>query len=134
MQAPRLRFTRIAAVMALYAMDVGGVELEQAVETACEELEMERRDRRNTVAKVRGVVEKKKEIDKTIEEHAVGYTLDRMAAVDRALLRLGVYELVHGGLPKGVAINEAIEIAKEFSTEESGKFVNGILGKIANNS
>jgi N utilization substance protein B len=122
---------RVAAVMALYAIDVGKMKQEDAVTTACEELELPRRWKRLAAKTVSNVLEKQKEIDPMIEHYAIGYTLDRMAAVDRALLRLGIYELVYGELPKGVAVNEAVEIAKEFSTEESGKFINGILGKIA---
>lgn len=119
-------------MMALYAIDVGKMEADAAVAMSCEELELPRRWRRLSTKTVRSVLEKQSEIDRIIEEHAIGYTLDRMAAVDRALLRLGIYELAFGELPKGVAVNEAVEIAKEFSTEESGKFVNGILGKVAN--
>jgi N utilization substance protein B len=123
---------RLAAVMALYAIEVGKMVPSEAVVTACEELELPRRWRRLASKTVASVLEKQSEIDPIIEEYAIGYTLDRMAAVDRALLRLGIYEMLFGDLPKGVAVNEAVEIAKEFSTEESGKFVNGILGKIAN--
>lgn len=122
---------RVAAVMALYAVDVGKSDAKEAVTMACEELDLPRRWRRLTARSVSDVLGKQKEIDKRIEEVAIGYTLDRMSAVDRALLRLGIFELLFGGLPKGVAIDEAVTIAKEFSTEDSGKFVNGILGKIA---
>lgn len=122
---------RVAAVMALYAVDVGKSDAKEAVAMACEELELPRRWRRLTARSVSDVLGKQDEIDKRIEKVAIGYTLDRMSAVDRALLRLGIFELVFGDLPKGVAIDEAVTIAKEFSTEDSGKFVNGILGKIA---
>lgn len=122
---------RIATVMALYAIDVGKVDVDSAVATSCDELELPRRWRRLASRGVKDVLEKQKEIDEKIEQAAIGYTLDRMAAVDRALLRLGVFELLYSGMPKGVAINEAIEIAKEFSTEDSGRFINGILGKMA---
>lgn len=117
--------------MALYAIDVGKMDQESAVQTSCEELELPRRWRRLAAKTVSNVLENQKLIDKKIEDLAIGYTLDRMAAVDRALLRLGIYEILYGELPKGVAINEAVEIAKEFSTDESGKFINGILGKVA---
>jgi N utilization substance protein B len=122
---------RIATVMALYAIDVGRVDVESAVATSCDELELPRRWRRLATRGVRDVLEKQDEIDAKITQFAIGFTLDRMAAVDRALLRLGVFELLHSGMPKGVAINEAVEIAKEFSTEDSGRFINGILGKMA---
>ncbi|MEO7453836.1 MAG: transcription antitermination factor NusB [Fimbriimonadales bacterium] len=122
---------RLAAVMALYAIDVGKTESDIALDTACTELELPRRWRRVAAKTVAAVLEKRKEIDKTISDAAVGYTLDRLAALDRAVLRLGVYEVLYGDMPKAVAINEAVEIAKEFSTEDSGKFVNGILGKLS---
>jgi len=124
-------YARIATVMALYAVDVGKVTVESAVATSCDELELPRRWRRLATKGVREVLEKQGEIDAKIEEYAIGFTLDRMSAVDRALLRLGVFELLFSGMPKGVAINEAVEIAKEFSTEDSGRFINGILGKMA---
>ena len=118
--------------MALYAIDVGKMDQASAVSAAGDELELPRRWRRLTAKTVASVLENQSAIDKKIKELAIGYTLDRMAAVDRALLRLGIYEILYGELPKGVAINEAVEIAKEFSTDDSGKFINGILGKIAN--
>lgn len=124
-------YARIATVMALYAVDVGKVEIDSAVATSCDELELPRRWRRLATRGVKDVLVKQEEIDAKIEAVAIGFTLDRMAAVDRALLRLGVFELLFSGLPKGVAINEAVEIAKEFSTEDSSRFINGVLGKIA---
>lgn len=72
------------------------------------------------------------ELDEVIGRHARGWTVRRMAAVDRAILRLGCLELLHrDDVPAAVAINEAVEAAKELSTEDSGRFVNGILGQIA---
>ncbi|MEW6556300.1 MAG: transcription antitermination factor NusB [Elusimicrobiota bacterium] len=71
------------------------------------------------------------EIDKHLKQTAENWELDRMASVDRAILRLSSYELLFTPeTPPNVVINEAIELAKDFSTEESGKFVNGILDKI----
>lgn len=80
-----------------------------------------------TVTLVRGVVEHRDEIDRVIAEHAEGWTLPRMPAVDRAVLRLGVYELLFGDVPAAVAINEAVELAKTLSTDDSPRFVNGVL-------
>jgi N utilization substance protein B len=122
---------RVAAAGALYAIDVGKSEVDQAVSASCDELELPRRWRRLAAKSVASVLEKQAEIDEIIRRHAIGFSLERMAAVDRALLRLGIYELLFGGLPKAVAIDEAVQIAKEYSTEDSGKFVNGILGKVA---
>ncbi len=71
-----------------------------------------------------------KEIDETIESCLIGWSMKRIAKVDRAILRCAVYEIKYGGIPDKVAINEAVEIAKKYSTEESGSFINGVLGDI----
>lgn len=79
-----------------------------------------------------GILESRAEIDEQIETYSQGWTLARMPAVDRAILRIGVWEILHNDeVPTGVAINEAVELAKTLSTEESAGFVNGLLGKIA---
>jgi N utilization substance protein B len=70
------------------------------------------------------------EIDALIEEHAEHWRLDRMAAVDRNVLRLAVYEFLHEDTPEKVVINEALEVAKKFSTPESVQFINGILDAV----
>jgi len=85
-----------------------------------------------TRALVEGVDEHLDEIDATIAAHSEGWTVDRMASVDRTVLRVAAYELAFGGeVPVGVAIDEAVRAAKDLSTEDSGRFVNGVLGKIA---
>jgi N utilization substance protein B len=80
---------------------------------------------------VEGVTETLPEIDLLLEEHAVEWTVARMAALDRTILRLAVYELRHTAVPPSVAISEAVEAASELSSDESRGFVNGILGQIA---
>ena len=85
-----------------------------------------------TRALVEGVDEHVEEIDATIAAHSEGWTVDRMASVDRTVLRVAAYELAFGGeVPVGVAIDEAVRAAKDLSTEDSGRFVNGVLGEIA---
>ncbi|MFH0923930.1 MAG: transcription antitermination factor NusB [Candidatus Falkowbacteria bacterium] len=80
---------------------------------------------------VGGVMEHLPEIDKYITKYATEWPLEQITIVDRNILRIGVYELVlDKGIPAKVAINEAIEIAKTFGGESSGKFVNGVLGAI----
>jgi N utilization substance protein B len=79
-----------------------------------------------------GVAEHQPEIDLLLEEHADGWTVARMAALDRTILRVAVEELLHSpDVPSSVAISEAVEAASELSADESLKFVNGILGRIA---
>jgi N utilization substance protein B len=85
-----------------------------------------------TVALVEGIAVNRPRIDQLIAEHAEGWTLPRMPAVDRAVLRLGLYELLWADdVPDAVAINEAVELAKALSTDDSPRFVNGVLGRIA---
>lgn len=79
-----------------------------------------------------GVDAHREEIDGLLRDHAKGWSLERMPAVDRALLRLATYELLHQpDVPVGVVISEAVELASEFSTDDSGRFVNGVLSAIA---
>lgn len=80
---------------------------------------------------IKGTVEHRAQVDAIIQKHARNWDLHRMATVDRNILRLAIFEMLHrGDIPPVVSINEAIEIAKKFSTEDSGKFVNGILDKV----
>jgi transcription antitermination protein NusB len=80
---------------------------------------------------VRGIMTRQDEIDELITEHAEGWTLDRMPAVDRNLLRIGVYELFWvTDVPDAVAISEAVALAGELSTDDSSSFVNGLLGRL----
>jgi len=78
-----------------------------------------------------GTLRHRQEIDAVITSHAENWQLSRMAVIDRNILRLGVFELLHAeGMPPKVCINEAIELAKRFGDAESGKFINGILDAI----
>jgi N utilization substance protein B len=81
---------------------------------------------------VAGVGEHQAEIDDVIRRFAKDWTLERMPVVDRNLLRVGIYELLHRpDVPTAAVISEAVELARRYSTEESGRFVNGMLGRIA---
>ena len=84
-----------------------------------------------TVAVARGVSENAAHIDELISSHLQGWTLERLPAVDRAILRVAVWELLHAeDVPPAVAVDEAVELAKELSTDESPGFVNGVLGQV----
>lgn len=81
---------------------------------------------------VDGVADHRDQIDELIASYAQGWTLDRMPNIDRALLRLASWEILHNPeVPTAVAIDESVELAKEYSTEDSARFVNGVLGRIA---
>ncbi|MDQ6630540.1 MAG: transcription antitermination factor NusB [Verrucomicrobiota bacterium] len=80
---------------------------------------------------IRGVLENRDRLDEQIKKHALNWDLPRIAAVDRNILRLAIYEMFYReDIPPVVSINEAVDIAKKFSTQDSGKFVNGILDKV----
>jgi len=81
---------------------------------------------------VRGVAEDVDHIDELLGRHARGWTVARMPVIDRTLLRMASYELLHRlDVPRNVVINEAVELAKRYSTDDSGRFVNGVLAAIA---
>ncbi|MET0854574.1 MAG: transcription antitermination factor NusB [Microterricola sp.] len=81
---------------------------------------------------VDGIVDNKADIDEMIETYAVGWTLARMPAIDRALLRIGIWEIMYNDeVPDAVAISEAVEAATVLSTDDSAGFINGLLAKIA---
>jgi N utilization substance protein B len=83
------------------------------------------------VALVEGVVSHRDRLDKILAEHAVGWTLDRMPAVDRNLLRIGAYEILYvDDVPDAVAVSEAVALARDLSTHESPSFVNGLLSTV----
>ncbi|MHA7278545.1 transcription antitermination factor NusB [Arthrobacter sp. MDT2-2] len=84
-----------------------------------------------TVDIVEGVLEHQEQIDEFLSTYSQGWTLDRMPAVDLMILRIGSWELLYNGdVPDGVAVSEAVELAKILSTDESPKFVNGLLGRL----
>ena len=81
---------------------------------------------------VEGVLFRKEAIDQSIAARAEGWTLERMPLVDLAIMRLAVFEMKYGGeVPVSAAINEAVEIAKAYGTDDSPRFINGVLGRIA---
>ena len=81
---------------------------------------------------VMGVGSRSDEIDALIEKHSIGWALDRMPALDRAILRVATYELLaRDDVPTAVVLSEAVELAGSYSTDESGRFVNGVLSAVA---
>ncbi|MDX6588926.1 MAG: transcription antitermination protein NusB [Solirubrobacterales bacterium] len=108
------------AVFASYQRDVTGRPLEELLAEA----------RPLTRELAEGVDEHREELDETIERHAKGWTVDRIAPLDLNVLRVALYEIEEGRVPHEVAIDEAVEIAKEYCGSDSPKFINGILGAI----
>jgi N utilization substance protein B len=84
-----------------------------------------------TVALVEGVTARQERIDELLSTYSQGWALDRMPAVDRALLRIGAYEVLFADdVPDAVAVNEAVDLARSLSTDDSPAFVNGLLGRV----
>jgi len=124
------------ALQILYQVDIRHAELAEVLQSFWEEKtekdEKEPEITEYTETLVRGVVEKLDPIDKIIERYAENWELKRMAYVDRNILRLASYEMLHlDEIPVKVAINEAVELAKRYGEPDSSKFVNGILDRIA---
>jgi N utilization substance protein B len=126
---------RKRALDVLYGADVRGTSIESAIaaEAARAASETQRAASWQYASQiVGGVAEHREEIDELLETYAEGWTIARMPAVDRALLRIGIWELLYNDeVPDAVAIAEAVESARVHSTEDSARFVNGLLGRIA---
>jgi transcription antitermination protein NusB len=113
---------RRAAVVALYQQDLTGRPIEQIVPKDATLF---------TKELVEGVEVEREELDALIERHAEGWTLARIAPVERNILRVALHEMIHrSDIPDEVAIDEAVEAAKELCSAEAPKFVNGILGAV----
>ncbi len=129
------RIARELALQSLFQIDFNECDAETAVAAA-----MEEHSEANAAAAqpyalvlVQGVLAHEKEIDEHLGKYAIDWSIERMPATDRNILRVAAYEMLYAVPPiaAGVAINEAVEIAKAYGTEESSRFINGVLGKLA---
>jgi N utilization substance protein B len=124
---------RKRALDALYEADMRGVPAIEVLESTRQRREVEGQAAMNAYVGdlVAGVVEHQTYIDELLSSYSMGWTLERMPAVDRAILRIGTYELLwRDDIPDAVAVAEAVALAQELSTDESSSFVNGLLGRI----
>lgn len=128
------RHARELAVQFLYQYDLGGGDLDEALRcfwTAIEEDQLSDEARKFAEELARGAVAQRAVIDEKISRYAEHWGLHRIAVVDRNILRLAMYEMLfRDDIPPVVSINEAVDIAKKYSTQESGAFVNGILDRL----
>lgn len=123
------RKARETALQALYKIDISaGSPGEQDLEL--EELAPGTEARRYCETLVQGVRSRINELDAEIEKHSENWTVSRMSVVDRNILRIAAYELLYSDVPYKVIIDEAVELAKKFGTDESGPFINGIIDRI----
>lgn len=122
---------REMALKVLYQHELGGGEPEAAFRYLCEEEGVEPEAAFFARELVEGVLRERAELDSYIGRYSRDWPLDRIAPVERNVLRLGLHELLHRpDIPPGVAVAEAVELAKTYGGEDSGRFVNGILGQV----
>ena len=122
---------RELALQALYQLDLCGPEFLGALDEFIQSEERDRSTAEFADALVRGTATHLPDIDAMIQEVAENWDIARMAAIDRNVLRLATFELLHRpDVPPKVSINEAIELGKRYSTQHSGGFINGILDKV----
>jgi N utilization substance protein B len=123
------RSGRELAFRLLFQLDLGGGRLDEVFVTAREQSEATPDVWEFAAGLARGAWENRAEADKVIVQYASGWTLERIATADRSLLRLAIYEIrSREDIPPSVSVNEVIELAKTYSTAESARFINGILG------
>jgi N utilization substance protein B len=129
---PRTR-ARAVALQALYEIDVVGHPPGKVLEERLEEADLDDTLEQFSRQIVLGVVPMVEQLDEFIAHHAPEWPLDQVATVDRNILRIALWEFaVYGKTPVKVAINEAVELAKDFGSDSTPRFVNGVLGSLAN--
>jgi len=122
--------SRSAVVGLLYAHDIGNPEVCQFSEDLLEEKKIRNKQREFALGLYNGVLSYLEGIDSKIKAHLKDWDFDRLDHVDKSILRLGTYELLYTELDRAVVINEAVELAKELGSDQSPKFVNGVLDAI----
>lgn len=115
-------------MQALYQADFGSFKIEEALSNLYEQQEISEETKKFAEILARGAWNSVKESDEIIKKYLKGWKIERIGGVDRSILRLSIYELKDIGTPIQVVIDEAVELAKKFSAEDSPKFINGVLG------
>ncbi|MDR1460947.1 MAG: transcription antitermination factor NusB [Campylobacteraceae bacterium] len=121
---------REAVVGLLYAQDIGNNNIAKFRDEILEEKKIRNRQKEFAVELYKGILDNMDAIDKSINRYLKEWELEKIGTIERALLRLGAYELLYTKLDSAVIINEAIELAKKLGNETSSKFVNGVLDSI----
>ncbi len=125
---------RELAFKILFQTDIGRNPWQEVLSRTLEENELPEKSRAFLEQLVKGTVQELKSVDAEIMKYAQDWKLDRMANTDRNILRMAIFEIkFFKEIPPGVSVNEAVELAKRYGDDESGKFVNGILGNVVRN-
>ncbi len=129
------RAAREMVMKLLYQIEIRKEPIEGQIEAALAEHKFKKENIEYLTDVIYGVYENKEDIDRAIEKYSKGWKLSRISKVDLSILRLAIYEIIfRKDIPLNVSINEAVELAKNYSGEESGAFINGILGRFQKNS
>ena len=127
-------YLRGIALQALYEYDLSGHEISAILMNRFEPIEISDDEKKFVIDLVTGVLNHKETIDGMIKQYAKDWPIEQIAVIDRNIIRIAAYEFaISGSTPDRVAINESIELAKTFGSETAPKFVNGVLGSIADN-
>lgn len=128
------RLSRELALQVLFQIDLVNANMEKSLKYIFENDKFPEEVKEFTLIIVKGVISNLIEIDKAIKNYADNWSLERITNIDRSILRIAIYEILHvKDIPKSVSINEAVELAKKYGTKSSFSFVNGVLGKINKN-
>jgi transcription antitermination protein NusB len=122
---------RMAVVSLLYAYDLGNQSIADYSDEILEEKKIRNKQRDFALDLFKGVIDHLLQVDEAIDKHLKDWDFDRLGSIERATLRLGAYEIMFGELDSAVIINEAIEVMKAFGSEQSPKFINGVLDAIS---
>lgn len=131
MKEPLRRKARKTALTILYIHDLMGFPIDEVTKEVLEKIKLNEKNLEFLDKLISKIKENKKRIDKTIKKHLINWKLERLSYIDRAILRIATCELLYfEDIPPKVSIDEAIELAKEFSEEDAKRFVNGVLDAI----
>ena len=122
---------RMAVVSLLYAYDLGNGNIAKHTDEILEEKKIRNKQKDFALGLYEGVMENIEVCDEAIIKHLKDWDFERLGTIERATLRLASYEIIFGDLDSAVVINEAVEITKAFGTEQSPKFINGVLDAIS---
>ena len=126
------RKARMLALQALYEADSAGHKAEQAIAHLLDSAGLSEDNRTFACQLVNGVIHNREEIDRNIRQFAPAWPLEQIPAVDRNILRVAIFEVLFDDeVPVKVAVNEAVELAKKFGSDNSPRFVNGVLGSVS---
>ena len=121
---------RESVVSLLYAHDIGNSDIEKYLDEILEDKKIRNKQKEFALSLYNGVIENLDKIDEEINKHLKEWKLDSIGNIERAILRLGAYEILFGELDSAVVINEAIELSKTLASDTAPKFINGVLDAI----